>query len=364
MIQVTKSFLPPIEEYMDYLHRIWDKEQLTNHGPLVGELEEKLKQYLNVKHFFYVSNGTIGLQIALRALDIKGDVITTPFSYVATTSAIVWENATPIFVDIDPDSLTIDASKVEDAVTPSTSAILATHVYGIPCDTGVIGELAKVHNLKVIYDAAHAFGVKVGQRPLASFGDVSVLSFHATKLFHTIEGGGIATNDDALAHRISYMRNFGHNGQEDFWGIGINGKNSEFHAAMGLCNFKHIATLIEARRELSELYDSIFKRESTPVTRPLLPAATEYNYSYYPVLFNSEETLLKAKNKLNDISIFPRRYFYPSLTKLPYIQSGSACPVSVSASERILCLPLYPGLNAADVVQICDVISKSCQNSL
>src|SRR5688572_25479009 len=237
MINVTKSFLPPIEEYVKYLEGIWERCHLTNHGPLVNELEEKLKTYLGVKNFFYLNNGTIAIQLAIKALDITGEVITTPFSYVATCSSIVWENAKPVFVDIDPGNFTIDATKIEAAITPRTSAILATHVYGIPCNVEEIDRIAKKHKLKVVYDAAHAFGVEYKGASLLNYGHISTLSFHATKLFHTVEGGGITTNDDELAHRIAYMRNFGHKGQEEFWGLGINGKSSEFHAAMGLCMF-------------------------------------------------------------------------------------------------------------------------------
>ena len=234
MIPVTKSFLPPIEDYIEYLKQIWDSNQLTNNGPLVKELEQKLKEYFDVKHLFFVSNGTIAEQIAIKAADLKGDIITTPFSYVATTSSIVWEGCQPVFVDIDPQTLCMNPDLIEDAITEKTTGIIPTHVYGIPCDVEKIQEIAEKHSLKVIYDAAHTFGGKYKGKSIASYGDISFLSFHATKVFHTVEGGAIITNDDELAHKISYMRNFGHNGPEDFWGVGINGNNSEFHAAMGL----------------------------------------------------------------------------------------------------------------------------------
>ncbi|HLP19244.1 MAG TPA: aminotransferase class V-fold PLP-dependent enzyme, partial [Chitinophagales bacterium] len=240
MIPVTKSFLPPLEDYNKLLQGIWQRVHLTNNGPLLLELEGKLKSYLTSKHFIFLNNGTSAIQIAIKGLDLKGEIITTPFSYVATTSSIVWENCKAVFADIEEETLTIDANKIEALITPKTSAILATHVYGIPCNIEKIEKIAKKHNLKVIYDAAHAFGVKYHGQALTNYGDASTLSFHATKLFHTTEGGALITNDEDAAHRFSYMRNFGHKGQEDFWGLGINAKNSEFHAAMGLCVFPHI----------------------------------------------------------------------------------------------------------------------------
>jgi dTDP-4-amino-4,6-dideoxygalactose transaminase len=356
MINVTKSFLPPLEQYVEYLKGIWERGHLTNHGPLVNELEDKLRTYLGVKHFFFINNGTIALQIAIKALDIKGDVITTPFSYVATTSSIVWEQATPVFVDIDPHTFTIDPSKIEEAITPNTSAILATHVYGIPCNVSEIKRIAEKHTLKVIYDAAHAFGVNYNGTSILNYGDISTLSFHATKLFHTVEGGGIATNNDEVAHRISYMRNFGHKGQEEFWGLGINGKNSEFHAAMGLCMFPQIDRILENRKYLSNVYNEYFKEIDLKLQQPLLPDATDYNYAYYPVVFENKKQLLRVKDNLNAAYIYPRRYFYPSLSNLPYLDKGNTMKVAESISERVLCLPLYDGLSTEAIRRICDII--------
>jgi dTDP-4-amino-4,6-dideoxygalactose transaminase len=359
MINVTKAFLPPIEEYKKYLDGIWERCHLTNHGPLVNELEEKLKEYLGVKHFYFINNGTIALQLVIKALDLRGEIITTPFSYVATTSSIVWENIKPVFVDIHPESFTIDASKIESAITANTSAILATHVYGIPCDVEAIRKIAKKHNLKVIYDAAHAFGVKYKENSLLNYGDVSTLSFHATKLFHTIEGGGVATNDDEVAHRISYMRNFGHKGQEGFWGIGINGKNSEFHAAMGLCNFLYVNSILTSRKMLSEMYDKCFNDLDIKLQRPILPSQVEYNYSYYPVVLESEKQLLTVMSALNSFDIYPRRYFYPPLSTLPYIYQAAPLPVSDSISSRVLCLPLFHDLQKTDIENICSIVKNS-----
>lgn len=355
MIPVTKSFMPPIEEYIEYLERIWDSNQLTNNGQFVQELETKLKEYLGVKHLFFVSNGTIALQIAIKALDLRGEIITTPFSYVATTSSIVWEGCQPVFVDIDPKTLCIDPDLIEEAITEKTTGILPTHVYGIPCDVEKIQRIAQKHGLKVIYDAAHTFGVKYKGMSLVSYGDVSTLSFHATKLFHTVEGGAIITNDDDLAHRISYMRNFGHKSQEEFWGLGINGKNSEFHAAMGLCNLPHIPEIMAARKQVCELYDELLA--GSGLTRPVIPEGTEYNFAYYPVLFPSEDSLLQARDRLNEIQIYPRRYFYPSLNNLPYVKQYSF-PIAEVASPCVLCLPLYLGLNQDEVRLICRVIGK------
>jgi dTDP-4-amino-4,6-dideoxygalactose transaminase len=358
MINVTKAFLPPFDEYVKHLKGVWDREHLTNHGPLVNELEEKIKGYLGVPHFYFLNNGTVALQIAIKALELKGEIITTPFSYVATTSSIVWENTKPVFVDIDPGTLTIDASKIEAAITRNTSAILATHVYGIPCDVETIGAIAKRHKLKVIYDAAHAFGVKYKNASLLNYGDISTLSFHATKLYHTVEGGGITTSDDLLAHRISYMRNFGHKGQEEFWGVGINGKNSEFHAAMGLSNFPYIGPILESRKKLSETYDRLFEEMDINVQRPVIPGQVEYNHAYYPVVFASEKQLLEVRDSLNASYIYPRRYFYPALNTLPYLGKSKSLPVSASIASRVLCLPLYYGLSPDSVRQICAIMEK------
>ena len=357
MINVTKAFLPSLQEYNKYIEGIWERVHLTNHGPLVNELEEKLKNYFGVKHFFFINNGTIALQVAIKALNLTGEVITTPFSYVATTSSISWENLKPVFVDIDPGNFTIDAGKIEAAITPATTAILATHVYGIPCNVEAIEKIASKHGLKVIYDAAHAFGVRHNGVSVMNYGDISTLSFHATKLFHTVEGGGIVTNDDTLAHRIMYMRNFGHKGQEDFWGLGINGKNCEFHAAMGLCIFPHLEEILKKRQELSLLYSATLHSLDLHLQQPVIPAPGDYNYAYYPVVFESEKDLLAVRDSLNAAYIYPRRYFYPALHKLPYISENYAMHVAESLVSRILCLPLYHDLPAEEVKRICTIIA-------
>ena len=353
VINVTKTFLPPLDQYVKYLQGIWERGHLTNHGPLVNELEVKLKDFLGVKHLFYVNNGTTALQIAIKALDAKDEIITTPFSYVATTSSIVWENATPIFVDIDDTTFSINTNLIESAITSRTTAILATHVYGLPCNVEAIGSIAEKYKIKIIYDAAHAFGVKYKGQSILNFGNISTLSFHATKLFHTIEGGAIVTDDDDLAHRISYMRNFGHKGQEEFWGLGINGKSSEVHAAMGLCLLPSMKDIIEARKQSHKIYSSLLKGLALQIVKA--PIDTEWNFSYFPVVFDSEKTLLAIRDSLNSLFIYPRRYFYPSLSSLNYVKSGLT-PVADQVSSRVLCLPLYFDLQVDDIRRICETI--------
>jgi dTDP-4-amino-4,6-dideoxygalactose transaminase len=311
---------------------------------------------MGVKHLFFVSNGTIALQIAIKALDLHGEIITTPFSYVATTSSIIWEGCTPVFVDIDSETLCINPDLIENAITPRTTAILATHIYGYCCDVEEIQLIAKRHKLKVIYDAAHAFGVKYKGNSLVQYGDISTLSFHGTKIFHTCEGGAIATNDDEVAHRIAYMRNFGHKNQEELWGLGINGKNSEFHAAMGLCILPRIAEIIASNHVISDLYDDLLK--GSLLTRPVLAPKTDYNYAYYAVLFESQKALLKVNTVLNDNKIFPRRYFYPALNTLPYIHPISM-PVTDDISKRVLCLPLSLELTTEEIELVCGLILKN-----
>ena len=354
MINVTKTSLPPFEEYTAILKRAWDKAWLTNNGELVQELEQKLKAYLEVPNLLFTGNGTIVLQMALKALNITGEVITTPFSYVATTNAILWEGCQPVFVDINPYTLCIDATKIEAAITPKTQAILATHVYGIPCDVEAIDVIAKKYNLKVIYDAAHAFGVQYKGKSLLSYGDISTCSFHATKLFHTVEGGCVIANDDDIARQLMLYRQFGHV-YDEYFTMGINGKNSELHAAMGLAVFPYIEAIIEERRHICETYSNAL---GTTFQLPVCPADTLFNYAYYPVLFPSEITLLNAMNELKSHQINGRRYFYPSLNQLPYLQQAAPCPISEAISRRVFCLPLYPGLEAGVINQIIQIVLK------
>ena len=354
-IFVTKTFLPPIDEYQTYINEIWKSNQLTNQGPLLREFEEKTADYLGVENFHFLTNGTIALQIALRALDITGgEVITTPFSYVATTSAILWERCKPVYVDIDPETLCIDPKKIEASITERTKAILPVHVFGKPCDIEAIEKIAKKHNLKVIYDGAHAFGVKYKGKSLLSYGDISICSFHSTKPFHTIEGGCIITKDDHISKKVELLKRFGHTGDEHFR-LGINAKSSEFQAAMGLCNLKYIEKIIRKRKTASQLYNSQLDRF---FQSPKINEDTVYNYSYYPITFKNEKMMLDIKQKLEKQNIFPRRYFYPSLNTLPYLDEKQNCPISEDIANRILCLPLYESLKEDTIKKVCEVVIK------
>lgn len=356
MINVTKPFLPPKEEYIRFLDGIWERNWLTNSGPLVNDLELKLKDYLGLDHLLFLNNGTIALQIAIKALGLKGEIITTPFSYVATTSSIVWEGCTPVFTDIDAKTFNLDPAKIEAAITKNTSAILATHVYGNPCDIDAIQKIAEKHQLKVIYDAAHCFGTMYKGKSVFAYGDVSTTSFHATKLYHTIEGGAVITKDPDLLKKMAFMRNFGHNGPDDIAEVGINGKNSEFHAAMGVINLKHIDRILSSRKELSSYYD--LKLQKYGLVRPEIEKNTNYNYAYYPVLFTTEEQLLKAVQAMNHQNIFPRRYFYPLLSEF-FTKEKYDLPISNSVSKRILCLPLFEGLQTEQIDGICRLIGEA-----
>ena len=356
MIQVSKPFLPPIDDYEKELKNIWKSSWVTNRGPLVRKLENKLESLLNLKNILFVSNGTIALQLAIKALNLKGEIITTPFTYVATTSSIVWEGCTPIYVDIDPKTLNIDPTKIEAAITDKTSAIIATHVYGNPCDVIAIEKIAKKYKLKVIYDAAHAFGVEVEGKSIFNYGDLSTCSTHATKLFHTIEGGFVVTSDELLRAKIKFMHNFGHDGPEAYHGLGINGKNSEFHAAMGLTNLKYVETIHEKRKNISKYYD--LKLKNFNAVKPLWHKNSFSNYAYYPLVFENEKFLLKSIKLLEEKNIFGRRYFYPSLsTCLPYIKTKTFKNVD-SISKRVFCLPLYFELTFEDVDLICSILTK------
>ncbi|MDA0973227.1 MAG: DegT/DnrJ/EryC1/StrS family aminotransferase [Bacteroidetes bacterium] len=355
MLFVTEPFLPPMEEYQHLLKGIWERNHLTNNGPLVLQLEDEVPRYLSSVSMLYLSNGTIALQIALKALGITKEVITTPFSYVATTSSIVWEGCTPVFADIDPETWNISPEAIEACITEHTQAILATHVFGNPCDVKAIQAIADRHGLKVIYDAAHAFGSMVEGRSVFDFGHISTASFHATKVFHTIEGGAIFSAHSEVLHRVGFMRNFGHNGPEKFDGVGINGKNSEFHAAMGVLNLKYIDRILVSRKAQCALYDHLLK-DHRALRQQSTPGAS-VNHSYYALLFESEASMMNAKDNLEQNGVMPRRYFYPSLNKLDYVQ-GQA-PVSEDVSERILCLPLFHAMTESDQEKIADIVLKS-----
>ncbi|WP_295231670.1 DegT/DnrJ/EryC1/StrS aminotransferase family protein [uncultured Chryseobacterium sp.] len=352
MIPVTKPFLPPVEEYNKLLRGVWKRQWLTNMGPLASDLEIRLKEYLNINHLLFVTNGTIALQMAIKALDLTGEIITTPFSFVATTSSIVWEGCVPVFVDIDKDTLCIDPQKIEQSINEKTQAILATHVYGNPCDVEAIDKIAKKYNLKVIYDGAHAFGVKINGKSIFEYGDISTCSLHATKLFHTVEGGLVITNDAKLLKKLASIRNFGISGPESFDNLGINGKNSEFHAAMGLVNMNYINEILERREELSKYYDQ--KLNNLKAIKPKWHNKATENYPYYVILLESEELLLKIKAGLDAHEIFTRRYFYPSLANtLPYLEPTNFT-ITDDVAKRVLCLPFYYDLSIEEI----DLISR------
>ncbi|PQA96340.1 dTDP-4-amino-4,6-dideoxygalactose transaminase [Chryseobacterium piscicola] len=347
MIPVTQPFLPPKEEYEKYLTGIWKRNWLTNMGPLASQLEMELKEHLKVNHLLFVTNGTVALQMAIKALDLKGEIITTPFSFVATTSSVVWEGCNPVFVDIDEHSLNIDATKIEAAITEKTSAILATHVYGNPCDVDAIEKIAKKHNLKVIYDAAHAFGVEVYGKSILEYGDISTCSLHATKLYHSVEGGLLTTTNSEVLKKLASIRNFGISGFDTFSDLGINGKNSEFHAAMGLANLKYLTQIHEKRKALAKLYDE--KLKNLKAIKPIWHNSSHENYSYYPVVLESEDLLLKLKSELDKNEIFTRRYFYPSLASaLPYLPKLEL-PITEDIARRVLCLPFFYDLTFEEV---------------
>jgi dTDP-4-amino-4,6-dideoxygalactose transaminase len=360
MIPVTKPFSPPIAEYTKLLEGVWERNWFTNNGPLVNELELQLKTYLGLPHLLFLNNGTIALQIAIKALQLKGEIITTPFSYVATTSSIVWEGCQPVFVDIDPQTLNIDPTKIESAITPNTSAILATHVYGNPCDIDAIQKIADKHKLKVIYDAAHCFGTLYKGKSVFAYGDISTTSFHATKLFHTIEGGAVFTMNPTLLKKMSYLRNFGHEGPENFAEVGINGKNSEFHAAMGLCNLKYIEEIKLSRKALSERYSERLINSSIKFIR--IDPLCSFNYAYYPIVLENEQLLLKVSAELEANWVKPRRYFFPSLNTVDIFKNGGTLDVSENIARRVLCLPLYHSLSLEEIDFISRILLRAINN--
>ncbi len=347
MINVTKTYLPNKEKYQKYVDEIYANGWITNNGPLVKKLEEKLAEYLGVKNIVLVANGTAALEIAYRALNLKGDAITTPFSFVATTSSLFTNGLKPVFADIDPQTLNIDPIKIEEKITPYTSAIVPVHVFGNGCNVEAIDQIAKKHTLKVIYDAAHAFGVKYKGKSILNYGDISTLSFHATKLFHTIEGGALIINDDSLVEKARFLINFGIENEESIPELGTNAKMNEFEAAMGLCMLDEMEMISRKRKDVYERY----KKELGGIVLVQLqdqnPHSTQ-NYAYFPILLKDEEQTLKLQKALNDKQIFPRRYFYPSLDTLSYIKPKQHSPISRNISSRILALPMYPELEEND----------------
>lgn len=358
-IQVNKTYLPNLEEYATLLRSVWESHWVTNGGPLVRQLETHLSERFGVTTQL-VSNGTVALQLAFRALELRGSVITTPFSYVATTSALLWEGLRPVFVDVEPEWHTLDPNLVEAAIRPDTTAILATHVYGYPCAHHRLQEIADRHGLALLYDAAHAFDVALHGQSILDWGAISTLSFHATKVFHTIEGGGVLTRDPALAERLDLLRTFGHV-DADYRMVGINGKNTEFHAAVGLLNLSRLAANRAARKRISETYQELLQDLPLRTLDPDDYPGLTYNYAYFPIFCAGLEVRTALIDTLNAHNIFPRRYFAPSLNELPFLPQDCArpCPVSERAARTVLCLPLYPDLALDDVRRICGLIRQS-----
>jgi len=349
MINVTKTYLPNIKKFKAYIDKIFRSNWITNNGPLVQELEERLKEYLGVKNILLVANGTLALQIAYKALALQGEVITTPFSFVATTSSIVWEGLNPVFVDIDGQTFCIDPKKIEKAITLRTCALVPVHVFGNVCEVEKIQKIANRHGLKVIYDASHAFGIKYKEKSILNYGDISTLSFHATKIFHTCEGGALIIKDDELYRKAKKMLDFGITAPDQIGELGINAKMNELEAAMGLCVLDEVNKNIKEREKIHKYY---FKNLPQNLTFQKRNNNNTSNYNYFPVVFESEEQLLRVKAKLDEKKIHPRRYFYPSLESLCYLSRHQTMPVSRNISRRVLCLPVYTGLerNTQDAI--------------
>lgn len=342
MIPPSKPYLPDKQKYFKYVEKIYDTKQLTNNGPLVRELESRLKKYLGVKNIVLISNGTLALELSYKALGIKKQAITTPFSFVATVSSLVFNDIKPKFVDINSKTFNIDEKNIEKAISKNIEAIVPVHVFGNACEVEEINNIAKKHNIKVIYDAAHAFGTSYMGKSILNYGDISTLSFHATKVFHTIEGGAIITNNNELAKKIKYMISFGIDENNDISSLGVNAKMNEFQAAMGLCLLDNIDFIMEKRSEIWESYRKEF--DGYVEFQERNKKATN-NFSYFPILLKDEKELLKIQKKLNNENIHPRRYFYPSLDTLNYIKTRKPMINSQNISEKILCLPIYPDLD-------------------
>jgi dTDP-4-amino-4,6-dideoxygalactose transaminase len=363
-IYVTQPFLPPLEDFQQYLDQIWKSKWLTNGGPFHQELEKKLADYLGVEHLALFANGTLALVTALQTLRITGEVITTPFSFVATSHSLLWNGIKPVFVDIHPETFNLDPEKIEAAITPHTTAIMPVHVYGKPCDVEKIQKIADIYGLRVIYDAAHAFAVNYKGESLLKHGDLSTLSFHATKVFNTFEGGAIVCPDAKIKSRIDDLKNFGYNGEVTVVAPGINAKMNELQAAFGLLQLKYIDKAIDRRREIDAQYRERLSH-ITGISCPPLPEHTIYNYAYFPILIEKEYPLSRDElnDKLRQHGIFPRRYFYPLISEFPmYRGMPSAAqanlPVAKEMACKVLCLPIYPALEDESVARIISIIGS------
>jgi dTDP-4-amino-4,6-dideoxygalactose transaminase len=364
-IYVTQPHLPPLEDFYPYLQQIWDNKILTNGGPFHQQLEKALCEYLGVDHLALFSNGTLALVTALQALRVTGEVITTPYSFVATAHSLLWNGIKPVFVDVDPMTLNLDPAKIEAAITPHTTAIMPVHCYGNPCDVDAIQKIADNYNLRVIYDAAHAFGVRMNGGSVLRHGDLSVLSFHATKVFNTFEGGAIICPDAKTKTRIDHLKNFGFVDEVTVVAPGINGKMSEINAAFGMLQLSNIDHAIDRRREIDETYRKLLA--NVQGIRCLHDVRENcVNYSYFPIFVEEQYHLCRDKlyQKLKDCGVYARRYFYPLISDFPmYRGLPSACsdnlPVANSAAQKILCLPIYPALSQADVERVVNLIRES-----
>lgn len=352
-LYVTMPTLAPLEEVNDIMKSIWASGIMTHNGPLVQRFEKEVAEYLDVPGMVSCTNGTIALQMAIKSLGLKGEIITSPFTFIATISSIMWEHCTPVFVDIDPDTLNIDPAKIEEKITCHTVAIMPVHVFGNACDIEAIDTIAKSHNLKVIYDAAHAFGVKYKGESIMKCGDVSATSFHATKMLNTAEGGGIFTLNEEVDAKLRRIRFFGFENHADIVEDGFNGKMTEVNAAVGLANLRYMDKALADRKEKYAYYKELL---NTNLEVRFQKITTDCNYSYFPVIFKNEEITLKVTAKLNEHNIFPRRYFYPSVNTFTHLVPYVPMPVSEDIASRILCLPLHIGMDIADVEEICDFI--------
>lgn len=362
-IYVTQPSLPPLEEFIPYLQQIWNNKWLTNNGPFHQQLEKELCEYLGVKYISLFSNGTLALITALQALHITGEVITTPYSFVATTHSLWWNNIKPVFIDIEPETFNLDPDKIEAAITPKTTAIMPVHVYGNPCDVLKIKKIADAHGLKVIYDAAHAFGVTINNNSVLNFGDLSVMSFHATKVYNTFEGGAIICRDKTTKEQIDNLKNFGFIDETTVSSPGINAKMNEMQAAMGLLQLKYIDKNIAKRKHIAEVYrGKLTGVEGITFLRDV--PGVKHCYPYFPILVDKEKfgkTRDELYEELKENNIFGRRYFYPLISQFPMYggldsaQPGKM-PVAEKIAEQVICLPIYPDLSVDDVNKICKLI--------
>ncbi|MFT7421198.1 MAG: dTDP-4-amino-4,6-dideoxygalactose transaminase [Arcticibacterium sp.] len=355
-IYVTQPSLAPLNELVKLLEGVWERGILTHNGPLVQKLEKDLCQKLDLNYLSLVSNGTVALQMAIKALELKGEIIISPFTWIATVSAIKWEGCTPIFADIDPETLNIDPQKIEACITDKTVAIMSVHVFGNPCDVEEIDRIAKKHNLKVIYDAAHAIGSTYKGKSLLQYGDISATSLHATKLLNTGEGGACITQDKELDQKLRRIRFFGHDDAKDIVEDGFNGKMTEIHAALGLANLTYYDEVLADRKEKYLLYKDLLKDIDGLSFQKF--NLGEPNYSYFPVIFDSEERMLKVVKLLGEKEIYPRRYFYPSVNTYREVVEYKRVPISEGVSKRILCLPLYKNLLMSDIKRVIKIIKS------